>query len=174
MIYRQLFVTVAFLFVANIGITTAQVKWYKIEEAEQAAAKSGKKIMVKVYANWCGWCKEMDKSTFPNKNVTKILNESYIPVQFNSEQLADIVWGGTTYKVVRPKNSGRYHSLAAQWLKGNLSYPSIVILDEHGKLIQAIAGYRRAAEFEKMMAYFATDSHKTTNWATFEKNYKSK
>jgi hypothetical protein len=29
----------------------AQVKWYKIEEAEQQAATQGKKIMVKVYAN---------------------------------------------------------------------------------------------------------------------------
>jgi thioredoxin-related protein len=150
----------------------AQVKWYKIEEAEQQAATQGKKIMVKVYANWCGWCKEMDKATFPNQHVAKILNQSFIPVQFNAEQLGDIAWGGTNYKVVRPKNSGRYHQLAAQWLNGQLSFPTIVILDENGKVIQAISGYRRAAEFEKLIAYFATDAYKTTNWAVFEKSYK--
>jgi uncharacterized protein YyaL (SSP411 family) len=149
-----------------------QVKWYKIEEAEQQAATQGKKIIVKVYANWCGWCKEMDKATFPNVHVAKILNQSFIPVQFNSEQLGDIAWGGTTYKVVRPKNSGRYHQLAAQWLNGQMSYPTIVILDENGKVIQAIAGYRRAAEFEKLIAFFATDAYRTTNWAVFEKGYK--
>lgn len=80
--------------------------------------------------------------------------------------------GGTTFKVVRPKNSGRYHQLAAQWLNGQMSYPTIVILDENGKVIQTIAGYRRAAEFEKLIAYFATDAYKSTNWAVFENNYK--
>jgi thioredoxin-related protein len=158
--------------VLSISQGQAQVKWYPIEEAERQAATQGKKIMVKVYANWCGWCKEMDKATFPNVHVAKILNQSFIPVQFNSEQLGDIVWGGTTYKVVRPKNSGRYHQLAAQWLNGRMSYPTIVILDANGKVIQAINGYRRAADFEKIIAYFATDAYKTTQWAVFEKGYK--
>jgi thioredoxin-related protein len=53
-----------------------------------------------------------------------------------------------------------------------MSYPTIVILDENGKVIQAISGYRRAAEFEKLIAFFATDAYKTTNWAVFEKGYK--
>jgi thioredoxin-related protein len=156
----------------GIHIGQAQVKWYKIEEAEQQAATQGKKIMVKVYANWCGWCKEMDKATFPNTHVAKILNQSFIPVQFNAEQLGDITWGGTIHKVVRPKNSGRYHQLAAQWLNGQMSYPTIVILDEKGKVLQAISGYRRAAEFEKMIAFFANDAYKNTAWAVFEKSYK--
>lgn len=161
-----------FVLVVAMTLSQAQVKWYKIEEAEAQAAKQNKKIMVKVYAPWCGWCKEMDKATFPNKHVAKILNESYIPVQFNAEQLGDIKWGSTTFKVVRPKNSGRYHQLAAQWLNGQMSYPTIVILDENGRVIQAMAGYRRAAEFEKLIAFFATNAHQNTPWATFEKDYK--
>ncbi len=174
MFYKRLPILTILLFALQMQTIQAQVKWYKIEEAEKEAAKTGKKIMVKVYAPWCGWCKEMDKSTFPNKNVSKILNDSYIPVQFNSEQLSDITWGGTVYKVVRPKNSGRYHQLAANWLNGQMSYPTIVILDEKGKVIQAIAGYRKAPEFEKIVAYFGSNSHKTTDWGTFVKNYKSK
>ncbi len=162
------------LFLSFLQETTAQtpVKWYKIEEAQAEAAAQKKKIMVKVYANWCGWCKEMDKATFPNKHVAKILNESFIPVQFNAEQLGDITWGGATYKVVRPKNSGRYHQLAAQWLNGNLSFPTIVILDETGRVIQAISGYQRAANFEKMIAFFANNAYQNTQWASFEKSYK--
>jgi thioredoxin-related protein len=174
MFYKRIFLAAFLCISANLVALEAQVKWYKIDEAEKEAAKTGKKIMVDVYTNWCGWCKEMDKATFPEKNVAKILNESYIPVKFNAEQLENITWGGTTYKVVRPKNSGRYHQLAANWLNGQLSFPTIVILDEHGKVIQAINGYRRAPEFEKIIAFFATDSHKTTNWTVFEKNYKRK
>ncbi len=53
-----------------------------------------------------------------------------------------------------------------------MSYPTIVILDEQGKVIQAISGYRRATEFEKIIGYFATNSYKTTNWTDFEKKEK--
>jgi thioredoxin-related protein len=174
MISRKKYALTLLFIYLLVAPTLAQVKWYKIEDAEKEAAKTGKKIMVKVYANWCGWCKEMDKSTFPEKNVAKILNEFFIPVQFNSEQLTDVTWGNKIYKVVRPKNSGRYHQLAATWLNGQMSYPTIVILDENGQVIQAISGYQRAKNFEKMIAYFATESHKKMDWASFEKNYKRK
>lgn len=152
--------------------TNAQVKWYNIEEAQKEAAAQHKKIMVKVYARWCGWCKEMDKSTFPNPHVAKILNESFIPVQFNSEQKTPVIWSGKEYKLIRPKNSGPYHALAATWLNGKLSFPTIVILDENGNVIQSIAGYRKASEFEKIIAFFASNNYKTTNWDVFVKNYK--
>jgi thioredoxin-related protein len=165
-------INLLFLFWMLAFGATAQVKWYSIEEAQKEAAAQHKKIMVKVYARWCGWCKEMDKSTFPNTHVTKILNESYIPVQFNSEQRTPVTWSGKEYKLVRPRNSGPYHSLAAAWLNGRLSFPTIVILDENGNVIQSIAGYRKAAEFEKILAYFATNSYKTTNWDVFVKGYK--
>jgi thioredoxin-related protein len=164
-------IAVGLLLCLNTQSTHAQVKWYKIEEAEKQAATQNKKIMVKVYANWCGWCKEMDKATFPNKHVSKILNAAFIPVQFNAEQKTNIAWGGSTYKIVRSKN-GSYHELAAQWLKGNLVYPTIVILDANGNVIQAISGYQRAGEFEKMIAFFANDAYKTTQWAEFAKTYK--
>jgi thioredoxin-related protein len=166
----KLFSTISLLFfLTNLS---AQVKWYNIQDAEKQAAATGKKIMVKVYANWCGWCKEMDKATFPNKHVAKILSESYIPVQFNAEQKASVTWGGVPYKLIKTKSDGHYHELAARWLNGNLTYPTIVFLDANGKVIQAISGYRRAAEFEKMAAYFANDAYKTTSWDAFSSTYK--
>lgn len=148
----------------------AQVKWYTIEEAEKKAAETGKKIMVKVYTNWCGWCKEMDKSTFPNEYVTTILNESFIPVKFNAEQKTPVTWGNTSYKLVKTKN-GSYHQLAAKWLEGKMSYPTIVFLDAQGNRIQSVTGYRKALQFEKIASYFATESYKITDWLAYEKSY---
>jgi thioredoxin-related protein len=168
--HLKLFSTFFFLFF--IAELSAQVKWVPIQDAEKQAAATGKKIMVKVYANWCGWCKEMDKATFPNKNVAKILSASFIPVQFNAEQKASVTWGGAPYKLIRTKNDGNYHELAAKWLNGRLSYPTIVFLDENGNVIQAISGYQRADAFEKMAAYFANDAYKTMPWGTFSSTYK--
>jgi thioredoxin-related protein len=170
MTHLKLFLTIFLLF--SLAELSAQVTWTPIQDAEKQASATGKKIMVKVYANWCGWCKEMDKATFPNKNVAKILTESYVSVQFNAEQKAAVTWGGVPYKLIKTKSDGHYHELAARWLNGNLTYPTIVFLDENGKVIQAISGYRRAAEFEKMAAYFAKDAYKTTSWDAFSSTYK--
>jgi thioredoxin-related protein len=161
---------ILFLLYAQIGFS--QIKWYRIEDAQAAAARENKKIMVKVYAKWCGWCKEMDKSTFPNKGVTKVLSENFINVKFDSEQKGDIVWNNQNYKLIRRKKGGPYHELAATWLNGKLSFPTIVFIDENGKVIQAITGYRKSAEMEKIAAYFATNSYKSINWSDFEKKYK--
>ncbi len=162
-------------FLANLSINiSAQVEWHTMAEAEQLAAKSGKKIMVKVYTNWCGWCKEMDKSTFPEQHVAKILNDNYISVKFNAEQKEDITWAGVPYKLVRTANSGSYHELAAKWLNNKLTYPTIVLLEANGQIIQPIPGYRKALEFEKILAYFAIDGHRKMPFDTFEKEYQRK
>jgi thioredoxin-related protein len=164
---------VLFCLSAKINQTFAQapIQWTNIKDAEALAAKTGKKIMVKTYTNWCGWCKTMDKSTFPDEHVTKVLNDNYISVQFNAEQKEDITWGGVPYKIVQ-SGSGSYHELAAKWLNNKLTYPTIVILDEKGVVIQAIPGYRKPFEFEQIIAYFAGNFHQKMDWGKFQEEYK--
>ena len=163
-----------FLLVFSGFTAVAQVQWNTIEEAEQLAIKTNKKIMVKVYTNWCGWCKEMDNSTFPDANLAKVLNDNYISVKFNAEQKSDITWGGKVYKLEKPEKGGSYHQLAATWLAGKLTYPTIVILDEKGQIIQPIPGYRKPFELEKILAYFAINGHKMMPFNEFEQQYKRK
>src|SRR6185369_17701275 len=76
------------------------VKWMSFEEAVEKSKTQKRKIFIDVYTDWCGWCKVMDKSTFSEENVAKILNEDFYPVKFDAEQTADIVFNGTTFKFV--------------------------------------------------------------------------
>lgn len=149
----------------------AQVNWVELDEAVKIAQTQRKKILIKVYTNWCGWCKEMDKNTFSNDYVSKYLNEHYVCVRFNAEQKNDITFQGKVYRLVRTSR-GSYHELAAKWLNGNMSYPSTVFLDENGFYIQTIAGYLRPQELEKIITYFATNSHFSMPWQSFESGYK--
>ena len=78
---------------------SAQVKWHSIEEA--ADAKIGTRIyLVDFYTDWCGYCKKMDRDTFSDPTVAKILNKYFYPVKFNAESTKKIVWFGQTYKGV--------------------------------------------------------------------------
>lgn len=152
----------------------AQVQWKSINEAEKLAAQTNKKIMVKVYTNWCGWCKEMDKSTFPDASLSKVLNDNYISAVFNAEQPESVNWGGVENKFVATQQSRGYHELSKKWLGDKLTYPTIVILNEQGQLIQAIPGYRKALELEQILAYFAINGHHKMPFNEFQQSYQRK
>jgi thioredoxin-related protein len=148
------------------------VQWLTFEQAVQKSKTEKRKIFIDVYTDWCGWCKVMDKNTFSEPNVAKILNEKFYPVKLDAEQREDINFNGTTFKFIENGRNG-YHQLAASLLNNQLSYPTVVFLDEEFKIIEIRAGYLKAPEFH-MVAQFIGDNHyKTVNWNDWQAKYKS-
>ena len=138
---------------------------------EEALAKSKiekKKIFVDIYTDWCGWCRKMDKTTFNTKKVAHILNKSYYPVKLNAEQKDPIIFMDKEFKYTGTGRRG-HHELAAFLLDSQMSYPTVVFLDENLKVIQAIPGFRQKDEFALIAAYFAEDFHKKISWEAFQK-----
>jgi thioredoxin-related protein len=150
----------------------AEVQWLTFEQAVEKSKIEKRKIFIDVYTDWCGWCKVMDKNTFSEPHVAKILNEDFYPVKFNAEQREDVVLGTTTYKFVASGNSG-YHQLAAALLNNKLSYPTVVFLNENFDMIQPVPGYQKPEEFHKMIQFIGEDHYKTITWTDWPKHYKS-
>jgi thioredoxin-related protein len=148
------------------------VKWLTIEQALEQSKTTRKPIFIDVYTTWCGWCKVMDKNTFSDPLVAKMLNEQFYPVKFDGEQKADVVFNGTTYKYVGDGSRG-YHQLAAALLNNQLSYPTVVFLDENFQLLLPLQGYRKAPEFLPIATYIGEGHFKKIAWQEFEKQYKS-
>ncbi|HRI80581.1 MAG TPA: DUF255 domain-containing protein [Cyclobacteriaceae bacterium] len=148
------------------------VKWMSFAEAVEKSKTVKKKIFIDVYTDWCGWCKVMDKSTFSEENVAKILNEDFYPVKFDAEQKEDVVFNNTTFKFM-PYGNGGTHQLAAALLNNQLSYPTVVFLDEEFRMIQPLAGYQKAPEFHKIIQYIGEDHYKKMKWADYQGVYKS-
>ena len=67
----------------------------------------------------------------------------------------------------------RYHELAIELLRGKMSYPTVVFLDEKMELIQAIVGFKSPRQFEKIATYFGSDYYRKTPWSAFQKSYKT-
>ena len=122
------------------------VRWMSFEEAMERSKMEKRKIFIDVFTDWCGWCKVMDKNTFSEAAVAKILNEKFYPVKFDAEQTNDIVFNGTTFKFIPSGNKG-VHQLAMALLNNQMSYPTVVFLDEEFRMIQPLAGYQKAPEF---------------------------
>ncbi len=152
--------------------TQVPVKWMTFEEAVERSRTEKRKIFIDVYTDWCGWCKVMDKKTFNEPAVAKILNEEYYPVKFNAEQREDVVYDGTTFKFIEQGNRGT-HQLAAALLQNQLSYPTVVFLNEEFAIVHILKGFRQAPEFHKIAAFIGGDHYKTTNMEAWEGQYQS-
>lgn len=159
-------------FLGTCQINAQEVQWLSFEEAIKKNAESPRKIFVDVYTDWCGWCKVMDKNTFQNPLISKVMNESFYCVKLNAEGRDDIKVQGRTYKFIANGNRG-YHELAAELLNGKMSYPTVVFLAENLSILQALAGYHDAKAFEPIAHFFATNAFKTQKWEEFTQNFKS-
>lgn len=149
------------------------IKWMSWEEAIAKNEKNPKKIFVDVYTDWCGWCKKMDKATFQQDDIARYMNEHYYSVKFDAEQKEDIYFKEKTYKYVSQGKRG-YHELAAAMLRGKLSYPTVIFLDEEMNMIQPIPGFQNPTNFELIMTFFAEDHFKNTPWKKYTQSYQSR
>ena len=55
------------------------------QEAKEKAAREHKLIFLDISTSWCGWCKKMRQTTYPDKKVGAYFNASFICVELNGE-----------------------------------------------------------------------------------------
>lgn len=149
-----------------------KVNWLTWEQAMELSKKEKRKMVLDVYTDWCKWCERMEEVTFSEPGIAKYMNENFYPVKFNAEQKQTLKYKDKEYKFVKSGPKG-YHELAAYLLGENMSYPSVVFLDENQQLIQAIPGFRTPEEFEQIITYFAKNHYMNMPWMSYTKSYKS-
>jgi thioredoxin-related protein len=54
--------------------------------ARKLAEAQKKILLVDFYTDWCGWCDEMDKTTFKDSAICAFINEYFIPLHLNAEK----------------------------------------------------------------------------------------
>jgi thioredoxin-related protein len=125
-----------------------KIEWMSFEAAIDAQAKADqpKKIFIDVYTDWCGWCKKMDKETFNNPEVAVYMQQHFYMVKLDGEGKKPIVFRGKTFSFV-PSGRNGYHELAAGLMQGQLSYPTVVFLNEQAELLSPVPGYHPPESF---------------------------
>lgn len=84
------------------------------QEVLKKAKAENKKVFIDFYTTWCVPCKEMSANVFMDAEVAKYFNEKFISYQINAEDKA-FAAEVTRYEVT--------------------AYPTLVIVDESGKLL---------------------------------------
>ena len=151
----------AFLFVISFVAATLfsfnhspkeKVNWISFAELEKAYAIKPKPIIVDLYTNWCGWCKEMDRVTYNNAKVAAYINENYYAVKYNAESTDSVVFNKIKYGF---NKAAKTNELALQLSFGERSYPNTIFLAALNARPAPLSGYMKPKEIEAPLRYFA-------------------
>ena len=110
-----------------------QINWISFTQLNDSLKVHPKKVFVNFYAYWCVYCKEMDRTTFQNKEVIKRLNEKYYAVKMNIETEEKIIFGGQTFVNNRIKKVNPVHEIAlllASRKNKPFSLPAYIVYNE--------------------------------------------
>lgn len=146
---------------------SSEIQWKSFENSVDLKDQ-GKKYFIYVYTDWCSWCKRMKNTTFQDEKVINLLNEKFVPIMFDAESRETIEFKGREFKFVQGGRNG-YHELAAALLNNQLSYPSIVFLDEEMNMIQPLPGYKPAEDLRIILTYLGDKIYENMQ---FEEYYK--
>lgn len=137
---------------ANIfGQTYKEINWISFSQLNDSLKINSKKVFVNFYADWCSYCKEMERTTFTDDKVIDILNKDYYAVKMNVESLDSILFGGQIFVNKRYRKVNPVHEIAllmAGRKNTPFSLPAFILLDDE---FSATARYFQFLDVDTMV-----------------------
>ena len=159
-------------FSLTIKAQEAKIEWLDFETAVVKMKAQPKKMFIDMYTDWCGWCKKMDKETFAHHEIAAYMQDNFYMVKFDAERSDTVIYANRTFVNPNPGKSRSSHELAQALLRGKMSYPSYVFMNEEMKIISVVPGFFPPQNFEPVIHYFGGGHYEKQDWETFSKAFK--
>lgn len=100
------------------------------ETAISTAKTQNKLVFLDFTASWCIPCKKMDRETFTNESLSKLLNDNFVSFKVNN----DYFWGMD----IADKYSVK-------------SFPTILVVDTNGNVVKRLTGFQSAESLKRQL-----------------------
>jgi len=122
------------------------IKWEKkFDEAIKKAQRAGKPLVVDFWAEWCGWCHRLDRTTYADPAVIRRAQDGFIAVKVNVE------------------GSRRELEVAARYRVG-ARLPVILFLSPQGRQLFRIDGYQGPGQFPRTLEIARQLANRVIAW----------
>lgn len=142
-------------FYTQSSLNAQVVQWVTFEALEDSLELKPQKVLIDFYADWCQYCKKMDRVVFTKDKIINVLNEKYYAVRFDIESRDTIVFNGRTYT---NKSFGLtrkpVHEIALLFGSVDLEnfiLPLIVVLNKNFEIESRYSRYIDPKEMEKIL-----------------------
>jgi thioredoxin-related protein len=136
------------IWIVGAPVTAAdQIKWYSYEEGMARGLSENKKVFINFHADWCRYCKDMDRLTFQNADVISYLNSKFISIKVD---------------VDREKPVARKYNINP--------LPDSWFLTEKGEVIGNRPGYLTADDLMPVLQFIHTESYLKMSYRQFKES----
>jgi thioredoxin-related protein len=135
--------------------------------------------MVDVYTDWCGWCKKLDKETYTDAAVVKVLSESYVSAKIKGDdpnrrlkvRAQPTTENGRTLLQILPTDQPQVSEL--DFTRSQLritGFPSILFFAPDGRMITKLSGFQKADAFAHILNFIKDDLYEVMTYQDYLKS----
>jgi thioredoxin-related protein len=138
---------------ASVQLAVAQMEGVTFEQADSLQQLDARPIVVFIGTDWCRYCKKMTHTTFQAAAVVDLLSQHYYFVAFNAEDKNSIRFGGHDFHFKPTGTNTGIHELAEALatIDGQVSYPTVCMLNKQYEIIFQYAGFIGEQEFTRVL-----------------------
>lgn len=134
------------------GSTQNKIVWHSLDEGLKVASQNNKHVFIDFMADWCGWCKKMDKEVYTKQEIIELLNNDFISVRINGDSNDKLMFKGES---ISQQNLARSEF-------GVVGFPTLWFLKPDGSKLTMLQGYQSSDFLQEALTFIKDYKYDST------------
>jgi len=132
------------------------LNWLSYNEGLTLAQKEDKYVLIYFYTDGCSWCKKMEKETFSDEEVKKILSDKFVTIKINARSENKVVENG---KEISERKLATLYQVSG--------YPTTWFLESNHSRVAPLPGYVATEQFIPVLNYIGEGWYKSISFKEY-------